>query len=277
MDSNAYADIPTLVSASYLNLTGAGEYTRLRKMMENWSRLLDKLTERFFYCLEGTRYYDGAAQILFLADDLLSVTSLKLDEDADGTYEATLAATDYQLYPLNTFPKSYAKIKSGGDYGGFADGIEAGVQIVGVFGHGDGLVATPYRSSGDAVADVGGITAAATTVAVTSGANFGAGQTLRIESEQVYVESIATNTLTIRRAMNGTTAATHVQTTAIYIYEYPSPIQQAVLIETSRQWKRKDEGFMTAQLGSLETGMLQVYQKLDPFTQQVVDRYRRRV
>ena len=69
---------------------------------------------------------------------------------------------------------------------------------------------------------------------------FSIGQTLWLENEQVFVSDIKTETLTIDRAMNGTTAATHVSTTPIYRQVYPPEVVQACLIQTTRWYRGKD-------------------------------------
>jgi hypothetical protein len=52
-------------------------------------------------------------------------------------------------------------------------------------------------------------------VVVTNGSDFMAGQTIRIGTEDMYISSIAGNTLTVIRAHNGTTIAQHLATAAI--------------------------------------------------------------
>ena len=55
-------------------------------------------------------------------DDLLSVTTLKTDEDGDRTYEITWATTDYDLMPYNATlesqaqPYSHLQTTPDGDY-----------------------------------------------------------------------------------------------------------------------------------------------------------------
>ena len=236
---NAYADVRTLASENYLDLDStrlAALKTELRGILEAVSRAIDSVTLRKFYCYEATRYFDGAGRYFKLDDDLLEVTTFKLDEDGDATYESTLAATDYILYPRNQFPKEWIKPAPDGDYGGFASGILNGVEIAGVWGYGDGISATPYRDSGDDVKDAGGINATVTTITVAAATNFGIGQTIRIDSEQMYIEDLdeTAKTLTVRRAVNGTTGATHAVNADIYIYEYPGDIVHVCLIESIR-------------------------------------------
>ena len=270
---NSYSDLSMLKSASYLNIASVTDYDGpLLNLLIQASRLLDKWCGRFFFVRDDTRYYDGAGLKLFLPDDLLSITTLKTDEDGDGTYENTLATTDYFLYPLNEYPKIRIEINPNGNYGSFASGIQKGVQIVGSFGYGES--ATPYYDSGDSVQDSGGITATQTTITVASGARFAIGQTIKIELEQCYINSISTNTLTIKRGVNGTSGATHDKDKPIYIYEYPMPISQACLITTMRAFKRKDSSYQDI-VGSPETGQIITSKGIDPDVAETIKQYRK--
>lgn len=272
---NAYADLTTFKSKGFANVTGTTDDTRLRGLLEQASRVIDRLCERFFYCWNGTRYYDGAYDHIYL-DDILSVTTFKLDEDGDGTYEVTMAATDYRLYELNEYPKTWAKINPQGNYGGFAGGIQKGVEIAGVFGYGDGVSATPYETSGITCTVADGTT---TTVTVSAEDTIAPGHTILVESEQMYVLTATTDgskTITVRRGMNGTTGAAHSAKTA-YIYTYPMEIWQSALIEATRIWKRKDTGFVTAMVGSPEVGTLNVYKELDPYTREAIKKFHKYV
>uniref|UniRef100_A0A6H1ZQK8 Putative head tail connector protein n=1 Tax=viral metagenome TaxID=1070528 RepID=A0A6H1ZQK8_9ZZZZ len=272
---NAYADVTTFKSSEFADLTVNTEQVRFRRLLEAASRYLDKRCERFFYCWEGIRYYDGATRLMDI-DDILGITTLKLDEDGDGIYESTMAITDYVLYPLNRYPKSWIEIGNNGDYGSFASGTKKGVEITGVFGYGDGYNATPYVTTGQTVQN-NPLAIGDTTLTVTATAAWGAGMTLRIESEQVYIKTVTDGTnVVIRRGVNGTTAAAHILNTPIYSYEYPQMIWQATLMLAMRAWKRKDSAFQDV-VGSPETGMLIVYKDEDPDVAKIIDRYRRRV
>jgi len=73
------------------------------------------------------------------------VTTLKTDEDGDGTFENTLTEnTDFILYPLNDTPKTRIKLGAQPNYGGFAPGIPRGVQIIGSWGYGS-TIPDPIR------------------------------------------------------------------------------------------------------------------------------------
>lgn len=268
---NCYSNLTMLKRR--LDITGTNEDTELLELLNAASRAVDNYTRRWYYVKEETRYCDGSGSPVFL-DDILSVTTFKLDEDGDATYESSMASTDYHLYPLNGFPKTWAKLSVDSDYGGFASGIVKGIEIVGTFGYGDGESATPYSDSGDDV-ESDPLTAAATTCTVNDGDHFAVGQTIRIESEQCYISGIATNTLTISRGANGTTAASHAQNTDIYIYQYPDPIVEATLIQSMRWWKRRESAFQDM-VGSPEVGGLVAYKGMDADLELMVKPYIKR-
>jgi hypothetical protein len=52
-------------------------------------------------------------------------------------------------------------------------------------------------------------TSGATTISVSDGTQFLAGEIIRIDSEELQITGISSNTLTVTRAFNGTTAASH--------------------------------------------------------------------
>jgi len=267
--ANCYADLKTLKAR--LNIDLSNDDTQLITLLEAASRLIDKFCNRRFYVELRTWYFDGAAMLT--VPDLLDVTTLKIDSDADGTPENTLVPTDYILYPLNYYPKQYVKISPYSNYAGFASGVASGVEIVALWGYGDGLSAAPYRDSGDAVQD-NPLSNSATTLNVNDGEDFAIGQTLLIEDEQLYISAIATNALIVKRAQNGTTAASHVQDTTINIYQYPVDIVEACLIEAMRWFKRKDTAYQDV-IAIPELGQISVYKGLDPDVKLILAAYRK--
>lgn len=279
--ANAYATLTALKSASYLNLSSATTHDAyLVILLEMASRLIDKECRRVFYVYNGTRYYDGAETVLFFPDDILSITTFKLDEDADGTFETSLTeTTDYNLHPYNEYPKMWAQVSdlTTATISNFVPDTKKAVQIVGSFGYGYQETNTPYL---DSTVDVntGGITAAATTHALASdkGASFAAGETILIGAEQLYITSISTDTLTFERAKNGTTAASHTAGDAIYTYQYPSPIVQATLITAMRAWKRKDSAYQDV-VGYSELGTTIRSKGIDPDVARIIESYVREI
>lgn len=59
--------------------------------------------------------------------------------------------------------------------------------------------------------------ASETGVDVDDGTDFSIGDVIKVDDEQMDVTNIAANTLTVTRGVNGTTAATHVDNTPVYV------------------------------------------------------------
>jgi len=229
-----------------LGITATSDDTMLRKICESASRSIDAYCNRFFYTESATKYFHGGAKI-WLKPDLLSVTTLKTDEDGDATFENTYDTTDYYLLPLNEFPKTEIVISDDSDYGTFAAGIKKGVEIDGLWGYGDGISATPYISD---TTTAEALETSETDVDVTSATNLSAGQVILVESEQIYIYSISSTTLTVERGVNGTTAASHDTGKTIYIYQYPSDIRQACIdLSVALYQNRAKQGLQSERLG----------------------------
>lgn len=97
--TNGYTDLSTL--KAHLSISDTTDDTRLERIVTAVSREIDNHCRRRFYAATQTRYYSPVRTCELIVDDLLSVTSLKTDEDGDRTYETTWAATDYDLEPAN--------------------------------------------------------------------------------------------------------------------------------------------------------------------------------
>ncbi len=264
---NAYVTLDYLKSAGILNITGTGDDTRIRRLIEDVSRIVDRYCNRHFYALAVTRKFDGDGGLTLLIPDLISVDSsgLKTDDDKDRTFETTWATTDYLLLPSNADPttrenpesRPYWKVWVDVDAGNedvWTVGVQT-VEIAGQWGY--------WRHLLRATETMDEITSAtATSVVVSSRADVEAGHTLLLDSEQMYVQSYSTNTLTVVRGVNGTTAATHAAATVIDIYEYPAAVQEATLIQASRLLKRKDTAFASS--SGFPDGSFQSFKAMDP-------------
>ena len=236
-----------------LGITSTTDDTVMRKIAEAASRSIDQYCNRYFYTQSATRYFDGGVKLWL--PDLLSINAsgLKTDEDGNATFENTFATTDYLLYgggiedSLNTLPKTRIEISEDSDYSSFASGIKKGVQIAGVWGYGDGISATPYVADTTITED---LTAGENAIDVTSATNLSAGNVILIGSEQYYIYSIATLTLTVEPGVNGTTQATHSSGATIYIYQYPADIRQACIdLSVAMYQNRSKQGLQSERLG----------------------------
>lgn len=101
------------------------------------SRAIDDYCGRFFYSVAGTTVYTATDYLYVGIDDFSAVTSVKTDENNDGTPEVTLAAnTDYRLVTNQTvpgWPYTAVQITSFGTHT-LPVLVTQGVQIVGTRG-----------------------------------------------------------------------------------------------------------------------------------------------
>lgn len=65
------------------------------------SRWIDEYCDRVFARRSATLQVDVCGQYSIQTPDLVSVTTLKTDDDGDGTFETTWATSDYELQPVN--------------------------------------------------------------------------------------------------------------------------------------------------------------------------------
>ena len=260
-------------------LEGTVDDARLLRILEAVSREIDVYCGRRFFVESRARYFDGRrttddgrrGYYGIRVDDLLSVTTLKTDEDGDRVYEVTWATTDYDLEPVNALyespPGPYTRICPAplGDYS-FPSGARA-IEIVGSWGFSQEL-----RS---AVTTVGGagMTDSATSFTATSGAALSPGETILVDSEQMYVSGISSNTVTVQRSVNGTTAAAHLTSAAIAVYRYPSVVTEACLYQSALN--NLAGAAATGQAGSGEFQQPIRAGGLHPFAKQMLDPLRR--
>ena len=270
----SYVDLKAFKSGGAL--TGTGDDTRLRALLENVTRQVDGYLNRHFFELTATRYFDGTGKRYLNVPDLVAVTTLKEDEDLDATYETTWAATDYVLAPYEADPATAGNPLSLPYYR-----IEVDVRSTGsksAFGRGQRRFELAarwgyWRHLRRATETATVANATTTTLTASAATDVQVGHTLLVESEQLYVEAISGTTYTVRRGVNGTTAAAHTAGSAIDFYEYPGPVVEAVLMQALRLWTRRASGFAN-QVGFADTGQLSPVAGLDRDVRQLLDPYR---
>ena len=223
------------------------------------SRMFDKFATngvmpmRHFYPTIATKDFDHPedTDLLLLKDDLLEVTTFTTKNGA-----ITITAADYELMTANgrynQTPYSRIQMHPDGTQKLFEfNGTSfAANQLVGAWGFHDNW-AEAWEDSGDTVTDGSGIDATVTTITVDDADGddingiahrFKHQQLLKIESEYLWVTDVdvTANTLTVRRGMNGSTAATHAQTTAISIFRPMDDVVEAMEELTTFIYHRKD-------------------------------------
>ena len=99
--TNGYCTLNEIKAA--LRVTDSTDDTLLENAVEGASRRIDGYTGRFFYQQAATVTFYTQDSYALPIPDLVSVTTLKTDDDGNGTYETTWTAnTDYVLNPTDT-------------------------------------------------------------------------------------------------------------------------------------------------------------------------------
>jgi hypothetical protein len=257
---NEYASFEDLKTR--LTITEPDDDAILRGYMEAASRMWDDWTFRRYYPELKTRYYDhpsGDTTLLKLGANLLSINSLTT---ANAT--VTVAAADYNLMWADGYegpPYNRIQLDPSGTqvYFEWSTTPVRANAVTGVWGWHDDY-ANAWLDSGDTLAAQ--ITAAATsmTVANVNGPDgygetprFKAQQLLKIEGEYLYVvrKSATADTMTVKRGVNGTTAAIHAISTPIYVYQPSSVVRQVVLRLAHWLYRQKDGQFETVMVPEL--------------------------
>ena len=134
----SYATLAQFKAA--VGITDNTDDAALQNVLDATDTLIDLYCDRKtgFGTASETRYYTAEDYEYVLTDDLVSVTTLQTDDDANGTYETTwTSGTDYVLTPRNAaldgFP--YTEIDTSVTWPrNFPKDVYLGVKVVGVFG-----------------------------------------------------------------------------------------------------------------------------------------------
>tara|TARA_Y100000310_G_C20640864_1_gene793816 strand:+ start:284 stop:1144 length:861 start_codon:yes stop_codon:yes gene_type:complete len=279
---NSYLDLATLKGPGGLNTTKTDDDTRLRSLLEGVSAEFGRYTGRHFNSVTDTKYLSAVAHIpqrMSLPDDLIAVTTFKDDENRDGTWENTWAATDYVLWPYDADPTGELTIaapylaievdqRSSGNLESFLVGQQM-YELAGRWGYSE-KTDTASESKSSTV-----VTATKTTIKLTAHTDVQIGHTIKMGNEQMYVKgSSSSGIVTVDRAVNGTSGSSHAGSTEIEIYRYPGAISEAVLMQASRLWERRTSGFAN-QVGFTETGQMTPVTGLDRDVKDMLATYRK--
>lgn len=262
--TNGYCTLTELKNRLDISSTDATRDAYMHQMIEAASRWIDNVTGRTFYALTATRYFTATDEYSVRVNGLLSVTTLKTDEDGDRTYETTWQTTDYDLMPYNDTPYLWVEVSPNSSY--LFPLTRRGVQIAGSWG----WTQTALTSSATLAED---LDATETGVDVSAGTAFEIGMTIRIDSEVMFVDAISTNTLTVRRGQNGSTAATHTTGAAITVFQAPAAVREACALYAARLYKRKDAVLGVA--GVAQMGQIMTRVPEDKDIERLLEQYMR--
>ncbi|MBN4064346.1 hypothetical protein JYU04_01270 [Dehalococcoides mccartyi] len=237
--ANTYIGIDDLKSR--MGISGTSNDAVLWSTLHAVSRAIDRFCNRHFYVIESVRIFDVDNAAVVAIPDLIVVTEILEDRDGDRVFETTRSVAEYALYPVNAAPESawgrpFVEIRS--DLGLGVDEFSVGRSRLSIEGH------WGYRfhtvDTGSVVSTGGGISSTVTVVPVDAANEIQAGMTIVAEGEQMFVRSVTGTNLSVRRGVNGSTASTHADTTAISMVAVPAEVSEATALLTSRYWKSKD-------------------------------------
>ena len=191
---------------------------------------------------------DMLVAVIPFEDWLIDATTVTNYSGTDRSTSETLSegyANDYWLEPYNSNPKVRLKFNEDS-----TKSFNAGQQTLAVAGTwGDTNDTTVQTDLAAAITDD-----AAVEIEVTSAASLGIAQTILVGTEQMYITGISSNTLTVERGVNGTTAATHLINVNVSSYDYPPLVVQACLDLAKIEFRDRDMG-VTNIIGTGEQGI----------------------
>lgn len=198
---------------------------------------IDEITGYTFAPMTEVRYFDASREYvvdnsLFTQYPMLSVTSVAVLEVSKTKYTGSGARGGYDyMTPLGATPWFKLIGLQPGSWMPTDVYYQDAIAVTGVWGYRKNYPSAGWATSGGVVND-NPLSASATTLNVDSGKGslFSPGMLIQIESEVLSVSAIATDALTVVRGQRGTTAASHVQATAIKIWEPEPPIERAATL-----------------------------------------------
>lgn len=249
----------------YVGMQSFGPRTETRSYDIGTGSLRDS-HQTFQRSMSGTivNPIDSLRQAIPLGAWLISTTTVTSYKQTARTESETLAegyGNDYLLEPYNTSPKQVLKLNEDttkGFYGG-----QQTFTILGQWG---------YSNETESVTTLdGALNSSATSFDVASASGLSVAQTILVDTEQMYITAISSNTLTVEREVNGTTAASHLTAAGVSKYLYAYGVAQACLDLGKLKFRDRDQG-ATDILGSGTEGvtranesMKSVLKTLDPY------------
>ena len=227
-----------------LGLSDTTHDGKLKRYIERASAWVESWCHRWFIPITATRRYDFQESYnLWLDADLLAVTTL-----TNGDGAVLVDGTDFYKYPLDDSPYTRLEIVAGtSKYFTYQTTKQRAISLLGRWGYSEG-----YEDTGTTLGAA--ITSTtATTFTSSSGASLEVGWCLLIDSEQLWIKSISSNTVTVQRGNNGTTAATHSNGATVYRY-VPEPAVEEVVVMLASTWYnlRDAGGVKSKQIGDFE-------------------------
>lgn len=218
---------PTDTTAHYV------EDTVIDAVLEAVSRYIDDQTGKHFYPVIETRKFDiPDDNTLYIDDDLLAVTTFTNGDDT------TITSASYILLPPNRYPKWAIKLIGSTSVTWEADSnddVEQVIDVLGIWGYHNDYARRAWETLTTTSEE---LDASETAVDLTSAAGVKTGHILKIENELMHVSSKASNTVTVTRGANGSTAATHSTAATVTVWRPIREIEQACKMIAQNVYRR---------------------------------------
>lgn len=259
----------------------------LKRFCLGATSMFNEFADRYFVPERATYTFDHPTYDLRQIDldkDLLELLGFTTENGA-----TTIPTADFLLRAgksSNFTPYDNVRLSRASDYSfSYEDDPEEANAITGIWGYHDDW-ANAWENSGDTVRD-DPLGAAATTITASDVAGedinglpirFRVQQLIKIEDEYLFItgKNKTNNKLTVRRGVNGTTAAQHAQDTPIYIYR-PMPALVQAMWTFVAYLERRRAGVGTDSDRPLATaqGILVLPPRLPDEVQRALEHFRR--
>lgn len=266
------------VAPEMLDASDTSQDDALYRLCERISRMIDRHTMRNFYPYSEQRVFDVAENVERVRiDDIISITTVEISRDHGSSYLASsdFGSSDYltargdRIDPLGSYDTLV--INKNGAVGSFPAG-QRSLRVDAVWSYADDR-SDAWEDSTDEVED-DPLSDSATTLTVNDVDGAGlwgitpriqVGHLLRIESEYAEVTdvTVGSDTATIVRGRNGTTAAAHAQNKQIDVWRPPNPIKQAATITAVKALQRAKQQYQDASANP-DLGQMFFVQDIDP-------------
>lgn len=223
-------------------LTNTGANVRKLEILDEVSRLIDAKAHRGtgFGPWVGTFAYDGdSCDTLWLRADLAALTSLSYRATTGATPTTPVVDTDFYLGGIGGYEPPYRRIIFHGQ--GTPTAFGSGIKVTRV----TGTWTYPYRTRVLTVTTGEALDDSETEVDVSGLTGLSPGMTILVDDEQMYVTAVTdgvTDSITVERGVNGTTAASHLTAAAITRYVYAPSVTTLALRLAEKRWKARDAG-----------------------------------
>lgn len=255
-NANLYITL-TDFKTQLVNPTDTADDSYIEQCLEEASRSIDDMTGRFFYPQVDTLYFDTPVddRVRFWYDDLLEPLTV-----TNGS-EGALSSSDYYTIPYNRTPYIALALTPGTGIAWQSDSdniTTKAIQLAGIWGFRQNYA----RDGWHAMTTLSGAEDADTTaIGVAEDTGFAAGDIIRVDNELMKVTVVGTLSLTVERAWNGSTGATHDNGATVKRWYTEPAIVRATGIQAHRLLLRRNAPFGT--VSNPQTGAMSILSDVD--------------